>query len=549
VEKKKQKKEKRSVSSKRSASEEKKKQKKEKRSVSSKRSASEEKKKLKKEKRSVSSKRSASEEKKTQKKEKRSVSSKRSASDEKKKKRQKEDKQKHKEKLTSASSARSGSERKCKQRGNSEPKKKKKATASEPKKKKQKEKHEKQKEKTAKEKKQDQSSSRPDELAADGGQKLKVSAEEAPAAGRISQQEAPSPAVAAEEGAAGSGAGNTAGNSAGNAAGNAAAFGGPKFAFGFAKSDRKSHRSPERGPPTASEDAVVSAAAAHGERQPMSREAVDALFDRHRGIPGAWNMASTSRRRSSAQVDARLLDRRSFTKEELTALVAMAGRGFESIKKAAADGSGVAASLHSTFSLKRKLGLAEKALLQAVLEPPEPDFSLSPCKDLLKALSLVVVPRPPPPEPPPPPQLLLPAGPEAMTPSSPSANSLTVAKKSGPDAVGYLPRRHSIPLEEWPPPSGEAVQRMLSRFPHLDGHCRGTLLNLPPQFALAILWDMDAKGGSEEIRDPQGFIFSAAQTLQSFSTMTTAMPMPAPAMLPQAPMTLIPAPQVFAVQQ
>ncbi|CAK9091551.1 Uncharacterized protein SCF082_LOCUS43126 [Durusdinium trenchii] len=54
---------------------------------------------------------------------------------------------------------------------------------------------------------------------------------------------------------------------------------------------------------------------------------------------------------------------------------------------------------------------------------------------------------------------------------------------------------------------------MLSRFPQLDGHCRGSLMNLPPQFALAILWDMDAKGGPEEIRDPQGFVFSATQTL------------------------------------
>ena len=33
---------------------------------------------------------------------------------------------------------------------------------------------------------------------------------------------------------------------------------------------------------------------------------------------------------------------------------------------------------------------------------------------------------------------------------------------------------------------------------------------------LAILWDMDAKGGPEEIRDPQGFVFSAVTWSSTF---------------------------------
>ncbi|CAE7943405.1 NLP2 [Symbiodinium necroappetens] len=117
-------------------------------------------------------------------------------------------------------------------------------------------------------------------------------------------------------------------------------------------------------------------------------------------------------------------------------------------------------------------------------------------------------------EPPPPPG----APPANLKPPPPPPGTtlirdLAVATPVSDVAVPISASKRTVGLAEWPPPSAQAVQQMLERFPQLDGICRGSLMNLPPQFALAILWDMDAKGGPEEIRNPQDFVHSAAQTL------------------------------------
>eukprot|EP00913_Durusdinium_trenchii_P035746 g33448.t1 len=201
--------------------------------------------------------------------------------------------------------------------------------------------------------------------------------------------------------------------------------------------------------------------------------------------------------------------------------------GLQAVKAQAADGQGVAAHLTSALSPARKLGPAEKVLMKAILEPAEPDEPLAMAgPELIQALGLVPKIRPPeesqaaqaaqalakPGDVPPPP------------PSSTPNFTSPPPPPPGPTDPGIqMLSKRTVPLDEWPPPSAEAVQQMLSRFPQLDGHCRGSLMNLPPQFALAILWDMDAKGALawgpqagpnlEEIRDPQGFVFSATQTL------------------------------------
>lgn len=205
------------------------------------------------------------------------------------------------------------------------------------------------------------------------------------------------------------------------------------------------------------------------------------------------------------------LRRRSFTVEELAALAQLAGSGLQAVKAQVTDQHGIAVHLTSALSAARKLGQAEKVLLKAILEPAEPDgLPLGIGPELIQAFGLVPKPRveesnqvaktsdvPPPPSGAVPPGFTSPP-PPPPTPGDPGA---------------LLPKKRLVPLEDWPPPSADAVQNMLSRFPQLDGHCRGSLMNLPPQYALAILWDMDAKGGPEEIRDPQGFVFSATQTL------------------------------------
>ncbi|CAE7236651.1 CYB2 [Symbiodinium natans] len=274
-----------------------------------------------------------------------------------------------------------------------------------------------------------------------------------------------------------------------------------------------------------------------------------------------------ARKRRSLKDDEQLRNRRSFTVEELAALAALAGTGLQATKAAAADGLGVAAALASALGPSRKLGLAEKVLLKALLEPAEAEESFGPGPELQKALGLVVTTRTPPPpaqaggvasaapqpqlsrtEPPPPPG----APPSNLQPPPPPPGAPASRELAGATANADVPisaAKRTVDPSEWPPPSAQAVQQMLARFPQLDGHCRGSLMNLPPQFALAILWDMDAKGGPEEIRDPQAFVFSAAQTLLRLPPgAVTGLPVPAAPLLAPATGFAAPPPPVFAVQ-
>lgn len=233
------------------------------------------------------------------------------------------------------------------------------------------------------------------------------------------------------------------------------------------------------------------------------------------------------------------LRRRSFTVEELAALASLAGSGLQAVKAQAADGQGMAVHLTSALNAARKLGQAEKVLMKAILEPSEPDEPLGIGPELIQAFGLVPKVRAPEDS-----QVL--ANPSDVPPPPPSSGTVPSTFTSPPppppapgDLANLLPKKRTVPLEEWPSPSADAVQQMLERFPQLDGLVRGSLMNLPPQFALAILWDMDAKGGPEEIRNPQDFVFSAAQTL-------LRLPMPmggcAPAVPPGASLAPVGAP-------
>ncbi|CAJ1396582.1 unnamed protein product [Effrenium voratum] len=259
-----------------------------------------------------------------------------------------------------------------------------------------------------------------------------------------------------------------------------------------------------------------------------------------RGAGGAEVLQTVKRRRPKEEE----LRRRSFTVEELAALAALAGHGLQAVK-AQAEGRGPAAALALALNGSRKLGLAEKVLLKAVLEPAEPDEPLSPGPELIKAFGLVPQPRekqaapgvPPPPA----------GSSSAFTLPPPPPGQAEAAAAAAATAT----RKRTVPLDEWPAPTPEAVQQMLGRFPQLDGHCRGSLMNLPPQFALAILWDMDAKGGPEEIRDPQGFVFSAAQMLLRLPVGTAMTVPPMPVAVPPVPSVPpfagpMPVPNVFA---
>lgn len=273
---------------------------------------------------------------------------------------------------------------------------------------------------------------------------------------------------------------------------------GPKFAFGFTKGDKSKDANADLAD---GQEALQGA----GGRKPMSREAVDALFSKNKGAS-----------RFPSKDDPQLRDRRSFTRQELCALVALVGFGFESAQQEAGKGEWPTAALSSALNPRRKLGLAEKAMLKALLDPAPPDFSLHPGQHLISSLGLVPSTKPtaaallalmPP-------SLSTKVSADGVKPPPPPPGSTSLPAAAVAAAAATMPQKRIVPLNEWPAPSAEAVQEMLARFPQLDGHCRGSLINLPPQFALAILWDMDAKGGPEAIRDPQGFIFSAAQTLQ-----------------------------------
>lgn len=101
-------------------------------------------------------------------------------------------------------------------------------------------------------------------------------------------------------------------------------------------------------------------------------------------------------------------------------------------------------------------------------------------------------------------------GPPTMTPlHAPLAMSLPLAQT----AVASQVANGSIGAAEWPAPSPQAVQQMLLRFPQLDEAAKSTLFGLPPQDALAILWDLNAKGGCAAVANVTAFVKSAAQTL------------------------------------
>lgn len=164
---------------------------------------------------------------------------------------------------------------------------------------------------------------------------------------------------------------------------------------------------------------------------------------------------------------------------------------------------------------KRVLGLAEKLVLQVLMDP-DPLDDLAPGGSLLAALGLAALGATPG-------RVALGLLPTALKRHErrPVTAPLPLGQPPPPISAAPTmasqftgPPRSAIPPHEWPSPSPDSVQRMLAHFPQLDGHCRGSLLRLASQHALAILWDMDAKGGADEIKDPQAFIFSASQALQ-----------------------------------
>lgn len=193
-----------------------------------------------------------------------------------------------------------------------------------------------------------------------------------------------------------------------------------------------------------------------------------------------------------------------FSKEELSALAAADIAGLRPNKPPA--------RLAAVFHPSRRLGLAEKALLKALLKPgPLEELQTSPA--LLDALGITALPSP----------TVLAAlfPPRSHAAAGRAGSTGQPGAQTGPGfpspPTGAVPSKGSVPPNEWPAPSPDGVQRMLnSYFQELDGHCRGSLLSLPPQHALAILWDMDAKGATE-VRDPQAFIFNAAQALRQMA--------------------------------
>lgn len=79
--------------------------------------------------------------------------------------------------------------------------------------------------------------------------------------------------------------------------------------------------------------------------------------------------------------------------------------------------------------------------------------------------------------------------------------------------IAEQPPTGRLPAARWPrAATPEGVCGLLGYFPQLDEPCLGLLGRLAPQHALAILWDIDAKGGCEGKR-PLDLISVAAQTL------------------------------------
>jgi len=92
----------------------------------------------------------------------------------------------------------------------------------------------------------------------------------------------------------------------------------------------------------------------------------------------------------------------------------------------------------------------------------------------------------------------------------------------------------------WPAATPDGVRQVLACTPQLDEPSQATLRGLPPQHALAILWDLDAKGGPG-MQSVSNFVVTAARTLlhsRPSSTGTLASP-------PQSPLAALPLPSTF----
>ncbi|CAK0821089.1 unnamed protein product [Prorocentrum cordatum] len=112
---------------------------------------------------------------------------------------------------------------------------------------------------------------------------------------------------------------------------------------------------------------------------------------------------------------------------------------------------------------------------------------------------------------PPAPQVIVHRQPRASSPLRGVA-SAPQGQASAPTAFPPLP----LGLDgqcRWPAPSQQAVQQAMACLPQLDEASRAQLASLHPQYAMAILWDLDARGGCEAVGDLAAFVQRAARTL------------------------------------
>lgn len=136
------------------------------------------------------------------------------------------------------------------------------------------------------------------------------------------------------------------------------------------------------------------------------------------------------------------------------------------------------------------------------------------------------------------------------TPAAPSQVSLQVPAETllwkslqapaNPNLAAAPWPTSRVPTSDWPTASAEGVCKVLDRFPQLDVVSKDTLRNLPPLHALAILWDMDAKGGCGA-QSPLEFIACAARTLAHARILgAPTQPLQAPLPAPPAPIVAAP---------
>merc|ERR1712151_414603 len=156
-----------------------------------------------------------------------------------------------------------------------------------------------------------------------------------------------------------------------------------------------------------------------------------------------------------------------------------------------------------------KPGPAEELLLKVFAEPEEASAATPTSNTVMHPMPTA---PPPPPQHQPALQAQAPLAAQAAVAAQSSAGFLT-----GPTDVPFpalpplLPA--ALPAIEWPAPTLEGVHQVLGRFPQVDESSKGTLLGLPPQYALAILWDLHAKGGPPQVADLPSFVRGAANTL------------------------------------